>query len=188
MDSGAKEAAAERYRAYLNTLARIHIDPRLRAKFGWSDVVQTAWLEAYLDMDTLEQLDEPARRRRLYRVLVNTLRDRIEYQRAKCRDVGREVALALDASSVSLGGWLAVEDEAPGAAAEAHRRRVRVMEAVALLPDREREALVLLRFHGWKQRQVAEHLGCTTGAVAGLHARALERLRAHLGDLAEDFR
>jgi RNA polymerase sigma-70 factor, ECF subfamily len=175
----------ERYRRYLNTLAMIHIDPRLRAKFDWSDVIQETWFEAYRDMEKLEQLDDPARRQRLYRMLVNNLRDRINYERRKCRDAGREVSLdqSLSESSARLEGWLAVEGEEPGQAAETNRRRVRVMEAIAQLPDREREALVLQRYHDWKLREIAEHLGCTTGAVAGLHARALSRLRQLLPEL-----
>jgi RNA polymerase sigma-70 factor (ECF subfamily) len=187
MSPDAEQVVLARYRAYLDTLAMIHLDPRLRPKFGWSDVIQQTWIEAYRDMARLERLDEPARRRRLYRMLVNNLREQIARVRAQCRDVGRERSLdaALDESTGRLSGWLAVEDD-PGAAADAHARRVRVMEAVALLPDREREALVLQRYHGWKLREIAEHLGCTTGAVAGLHARALARLRELLPDLEGD--
>ena len=54
------------------------------------------------------------------------------------------------------------------------------------LPEREREALILQKYHGWTQAQIAAHLGCTAGAVAGLHARGLKRLRELLPDLSEE--
>ena len=57
---------------------------------------------------------------------------------------------------------------------------LRLLEALAKLDVRQREALILQQYHGWKLAQIAEHLGCTSGAVAGLHARGLKRLRQFL--------
>jgi DNA-directed RNA polymerase specialized sigma24 family protein len=54
--------------------------------------------------------------------------------------------------------------------------------ALSQLPQREREALILQKHRGWSLGQIAEHLGCTTGAVAGLHARDLKRLCELLAD------
>ena len=50
----------ERYRAYLDCLTYIQVDPRLWRRFGWSDVVNHTLLEAYRDLAKLQGLDEPA--------------------------------------------------------------------------------------------------------------------------------
>jgi RNA polymerase sigma factor (sigma-70 family) len=60
---------------------------------------------------------------------------------------------------------------------------LRLLEALSKLDARQREAIILQKYHGWKLTQIAEHLGCTTGAVAGLHAHGFKKLRKHLADL-----
>lgn len=178
-------AALEACLRYLETLSLIQIDPRVRARVGFSDVVQETMLEAYKDLDRIAGMSEPDRRRWLARMLVNNLKDQVDHHRAGCRDVGRDrpVDGELDASSGRLEGWLAADSAPPDDRAADNERAGRVLEAIAQLPDREREALVLQRYHGWKLREIAAHLGCTTGTVAGLHARALAGLRKLLPDL-----
>ena len=94
----------ERYRAYLECLTFIQIDPRLWRRFGWSDVVNQTLLEAYRDLAQLQQIDEGDRNRRLRRMLLNNLLDRIEHERAEMRDYRREASLddALTGSSCNL--------------------------------------------------------------------------------------
>lgn len=179
------DEALTRYRRYLETLAFIQLDPRLNARFGLSDVIQDTLLEAYRDRVRIEQFDEASRCRWLSRMFVNNLKERVAAERAQCRDVGREQALggAFDASTCRLERYLADDRaEAPDQLL-ARERAARVLDGIARLPDREREALVLQQYHGWKLKEIAERLQCTTGAVAGLHARALARLRDLLPDL-----
>jgi RNA polymerase sigma-70 factor (ECF subfamily) len=59
---------------------------------------------------------------------------------------------------------------------------LRLAEALAQLPERQRDAIILQKFHGWKLAEIAEHLECTTGVVAGLQARGLARLRQLVPD------
>lgn len=54
--------------------------------------------------------------------------------------------------------------------------RARVREAIAELPDRQREVIMWHFFLNWSIKQVAEHLELNEGAVYGLKARALKRL------------
>jgi RNA polymerase sigma-70 factor, ECF subfamily len=169
----------ERYRAYLDCLSCIQVDPRLWRRFGWSDVVNHTLLEAYRDLAKLQALDEAGRKRRLRRMLLHNLLERIEHERAEKRDYRREASLdeALTGSSCNLKKLLAEDSAGPEVRADAAERGTLLAEALSQLPQREREALILQKYHGWSLAQVAEHLGCTTGAVAGLHARGLKRLR-----------
>jgi RNA polymerase sigma-70 factor (ECF subfamily) len=174
-----------RYQTYLECLTLIQVDPRLWRRFGWSDIVNHTLLEAHRELPLLEALDEADRNRRLRRMLMNNLLERIEQERAQLRDYRREVALdeALAGSSCNLQRWLAVDTPPPDVRAELNEVALRLAEALMQLPEREREALISQKYHGWTLAQIAEHLGCTIGAVAGLHARGVKRLRQLLPDL-----
>jgi RNA polymerase sigma-70 factor (ECF subfamily) len=177
--------ALEKYRAYLETLTFIQIDPRLRGQVRHSDVVQNTLVEAWMQLDPLQALDEVERRRRLRRMLINNLLDRVREVTAACRDARRDRSLeeAAAESACRLQGWLAAEGSSPSEQLVRKEDEERLLEALAQLPEREREALTLQKYHGRTLAQIAEHLGCTTGAVAGLHARGLKRLRQLLPDM-----
>lgn len=184
----APDRILQKYQAYLECLTYIRVDPRLWRRFGWSDIVQVTLEEAYRDLKLLESLSEAERQRRLRRMLVNNLLERIEHERAKIRDHRQEVYLndALSSSSSNLQNDLAVDAPSPAAHVESAERAAQLVEALSRLPERERQALLLQKYHGWTLAQIAEQLQCTIGAVAGLHARGLERLRRNLGTEAEE--
>jgi RNA polymerase sigma-70 factor (ECF subfamily) len=169
----------EEFRGYLETLTWIQVAPRLRSKFGLSDVIsQTLW-EAYQALDRIRELDEPGRKRWLRRMLVNNLLEEIRRWKRGRRDHRAEQPLEADAdaSSCRLQSWLAAEDASPSERAVEQEEALRLLEALSRLPERQREALILQRYHGWKLREIAEHLNCTVNAVAGLHAHGLKKLR-----------
>jgi hypothetical protein len=51
--------ALEPFRSYLEVLARVHLDPRLRGKLDPADVVQQTLLRAYAAWPTLQNPDRP---------------------------------------------------------------------------------------------------------------------------------
>jgi RNA polymerase sigma-70 factor (subfamily 1) len=177
--------ALEEFRAYLETLTFIQIDPRLRSKFGLSDVVQNTLLEAFQDFERIQALDPAGHKRWLRRMLVNNLLQEIERWQAGRRDYRLEQPLQGDAeeSSCLLQSWLVAEDTAPSGRLADEEKSLRLLEALAKLDPRQREALILQKYHGYTLAQIAGHLGCTTGAVAGLHARGLQHLRDLLPDM-----
>jgi RNA polymerase sigma factor (sigma-70 family) len=59
---------------------------------------------------------------------------------------------------------------------------MRVLEALAQLPKRQREVVILKQYHDLKLVEIAECLGCTTNVAAGLHARGLAKLSTLLAD------
>jgi RNA polymerase sigma-70 factor (ECF subfamily) len=177
----------EEFRAYLETLTFIQIDPRLRSKFSMSDLVQNTLLEAWPQVEQLDALDPAARKRKLRTMLMNNLLDEIDRWRTQGRDVRRERSLeaAAEESSCRLKLWLAVEGSSPSEQLMRDEQGLRLLEALAKLDPRQREALILQKYHGWTLAQIAEHLDCTIGVVAGLHARGLQKLREHLTELGD---
>jgi RNA polymerase sigma-70 factor (ECF subfamily) len=175
----------EEFRAYLETLRSIQINPRLRSKFGMSDIIQVTLIEARRDLKQLEKLDPDSRKARLREMLIHNLLDKIDEFRTRKRDVRLEQSLdeAAAESSCRLRDWLAAEQSTPSGQLIKHEKKLRVLEALAQLPEHEREALILQQYHGRTLREIAEQLGCTTNAVAGYQARGRKRLRDLLADL-----
>jgi RNA polymerase sigma-70 factor (ECF subfamily) len=172
----------EQYRGYLNVLARSRLDPRLQAKLDPSDVVQQTLLEAYQGLDQLRG-QTPAQvvawlRQILTRNLANAVRD---FSRER-RDVAREQSLEqiLQNSSAQLDAWLAAEQTSPSERMQQQEAADRMTRALALLPEVQREVVVLRHCHGWSIKALSRHLGRSPGAVAGLLHRGLEAVRAQL--------
>lgn len=63
----------------------------------------------------------------------------------------------------------------------ANERRRWLVEAVAALPDRDREVIALRYFADLSEAETASALGCPPGTVKSRLSRALSRLRATLG-------
>ena len=192
--------ALERYRAYLHLLARMQLDPRLRGKLDLSGVVQQTLLEAH-------QAAGPAAAGPaaggpaaggpaaggpahvpplawLRRILANNLGDEVRKLTTAKRDVSREQSLeaSLEASSARLDEWLAAEQSSPSEQLQREEQALRLAQALAELPEAQREALVLQHWHGWSLADIARHFDRSPAAVAGLLKRGLQRLRTVLGE------
>lgn len=175
----------ERYRPYLELLARMQFDRRLQAKLDPSDIVQQTMLQAYRALPD-HRGDNSAQmaawlRQILARNLTHTVRD---LQRDK-RDVRRERSLQqnLDQSSARLEAWLEGEQSSPSRIAERNEQLLQLAEAVAALPADQREAIELHYWHGWKLSEIAERLDRSVSAVGGLLHRGLRGLRGSLTTL-----
>ncbi|MCI0378180.1 MAG: sigma-70 family RNA polymerase sigma factor [Gemmataceae bacterium] len=176
------ELTLERYRNYLHLLARLQLERRLQAKLDASDVVQQTLLEAHQARGQLRgQSDAELQawlRQILARNLANAVRD---FGRAK-RDVARERSLhaAIEDSSARLDDWLAAEQSSPSERANRNEQALRLADALASLPEAQREAVVLRHWQGWSLAEVSRHLERSPAAVAGLLHRGLKELRARL--------
>ena len=177
----------EQFRAYLELLARMQLNPRLQAKMGPSDVVQQTMLQAHRAWKdfcgTTERELAAWLRKILARNLAHAGRD---HGRAK-RDVARERSLeaSLKESSVRLQAWLAADESSPSQKAERHERAVCLAEALESLPESQREAVELHYWQGWTLAQIGEHLGRSKPAVAGLLHRGVRRLKHLLQEREE---
>ncbi len=79
--------------------------------------------------------------------------------------------------------------EGPGADEPVLRavRRAAVLEALGRLPRRQREVLVLRHYLELSEREIAETLGISPGAVKSHASRGAARLRHHLARLQEEI-
>src|SRR6516164_5277079 len=71
--------ALEPFRSYLEVLARVHLDPRLRGKLDAADVVQQALLRAYAAWPEMNNRDQPVLTAWLRRILARTLADVVKH-------------------------------------------------------------------------------------------------------------
>jgi RNA polymerase sigma-70 factor (ECF subfamily) len=180
--------ALEQHRGYLMFLARLQLDQRLQAKVDLSGVVQQTLLEAYLARDQMRDQPSDQRLACLRCVLAHNLADEIRKVRADKRDVGREKSLhaAIDQSSLRLEAWIVANQSGPDAQVERQERAVQLAAALDRLPEAQREALVLQHWQEWTLARIAEHMGRTPAAIAGLLKRGLSQLRVELNDARED--
>jgi RNA polymerase sigma-70 factor (ECF subfamily) len=174
----------ERYREYLQTLARLQLGDRLRGKLDPSGVVQQTLLEAHQARDQLRGLNGAQLAAWLRRALANNLADEVRRLGAQVRDVGRERPLArsVDESSARLEAFLAADQTSPSQQAVRQEDLLRLAKALARLPEDQRSAVELHHLEGRTLAETAEVLGRTRSAVASLVFRGLRNLRQMLDE------
>jgi RNA polymerase sigma-70 factor (ECF subfamily) len=175
-----RELDLERYRHYLAALARAQVDPGLRDRVDLSGVVQQTFLEAYQKLRELNGATPEQLAGWLRKILAHNLADALRNLGAAKRNAARQRSLeaALEESSLRLGNWLTSSDQSsPSLNLQRQERAVQLADALATLPDAQREALVLRYWHDWPLARISAHLGRTPAAVAGLLKRGLKELR-----------
>jgi RNA polymerase sigma-70 factor (ECF subfamily) len=78
--------------------------------------------------------------------------------------------------------WLALEQSSPSQKLVRQEEALQLADAMAALPEAQREALILNNWHGWTVSEIARHMGRSSTAVAGLLKRGLQQLRQQLTD------
>ncbi len=176
------ELLLARYRPDLRAFIEVRLDRGLRARVDPSDIVQETQLELVRRLpEFLEARPMPFHvwvRKKAYERLVNVRRDHIQAAR---RSVKREVAWP-DRSSLLLARPLLAHTSSPSAQLQAREFADRVAQAVAELPEPDRE--ILLMRHG--EELSYEEIGCLLdlqpAAARKRFGRALLRLRKVLID------
>lgn len=101
----------------------------------------------------------------------------------------RHAAESLDAmqtrSDTGESAWQMADERLSDPSEQAAEREVqaRIFEAVKRLPDAQRTAVILCRYHGESYEEIARVLGCTVGAVKSLLHRARQTLKEELKGL-----
>lgn len=179
-DATAQGRLLERYRAYLQLLARCQIGRRLGGKVDASDVVQETLLKAGRGFADFRGNTETEMAAWLRHILASALVDQVRRfygtQRRNIR-LERNLLGALDRSSQALDGGLVSPQSSPSQRASRQEQAVLVANALTRLPEHYREVLVLRHLEELSFPEIARRSGQTVDAVKSLWTRALARLR-----------
>jgi RNA polymerase sigma factor (sigma-70 family) len=135
------------------------------------DIVQDSFLLAYRGIGRF-RLGEPFAPW-FYRIVTNTARQQWRYARHRHEvsldvmsledEAGQQLEATADSSHTDRGD--------PAQHAERAESRTALLAALATLPHKQREAVVLRYYFGYSDRQIASVLGCRLGTVQQrLHA------------------
>jgi RNA polymerase sigma-70 factor (ECF subfamily) len=176
----------ERHRDYVRRFVELRLDPHLRVRVDPSDVVQEAQIEAVRRLDGY--LDEAPMPFRLW--LRQIAQDRLlmlgrHHRGAQRRAVTREIAWP-DESSLAFAQQLLASAPSPSARLAASELAHRVQQAVAQLPEADREIVLLRNFEGLSNQEVAHLLGIQPAAASQRYGRALLRLRKLLDEVSSE--
>ena len=114
-------------------------------------------------------------------LLANLLRDAFR-KFARPGAVERSLQSALDQSSAGLEEFLAADLTSPSERIDRQERLVRLADALAKLPEDQRNAVELKHLQGLSLVEAAGRMGRSVPAVAGLLQRGLKALRNDLGN------
>jgi RNA polymerase sigma-70 factor (ECF subfamily) len=172
----------ERYRAYLDLLARAQLPSPLRSRVGPSDIVQQTLLQAHRKRDQFRGTGEAEFRAWLRAILARLIAD--EARRGGLGTAGllRPLERALEASARRLEHWLAADGSSPSRNLLRQERLLELAEAMGRLPADQRSALELRYLQGLSVAEVCQQMGRSTSSVANLLYRGLKGLRERLGD------
>ena len=160
------------------------IDRRWRAVLDEDDVMQVAYLEAFLHLDQLVSRDTAGFVAWLSRIAQNALRDAVRgLQRDKRPHPSRRVHAPPGSadSYVSLLETLMATTTTPSQHAAVKEAVLSMEAALARLPKDYRAVVQAYDLDGMLITEVAEKLGRSVGAVHMLRARAHDRLREIMG-------
>jgi RNA polymerase sigma-70 factor, ECF subfamily len=168
----------------LAALGRAQLRSSLVGKVDLSGVVQQALLDAHAAGDKFPAGDPAQARAWLTAAFLHKLTDAIRWATAWRRDARRDVPIDVSAGSnaAPLIDLLPADASTPsGRAVRAEEAGVLARALAGLNPD-QRRAVEWRYLHGRSVREIADALGRSKEAVAGLLKRGLEQLRGRLAD------
>ncbi len=180
-DDRARDELLTRHRARLWRMVAVRLDRRVAARVDASDIVQEALAEAagrlpdYLSQPPLPFY--PWLRHIAWQHLLKCHQRHIGAQRRSVDREGRREPALPDDSAAQLADRLVADDTSASGRVIRAEERQRLRAALALLPPRDREVLVLRHLEQLSTAEIGAVLGISAGAIMTRHTRALERLR-----------
>jgi RNA polymerase sigma-70 factor (ECF subfamily) len=172
----------ESYRGYLLLLARVQLTQQLQGRLDPSDLVQQTLLKAHQNRDQFRGSSEPEQVAWLRAILARTLTDAVRKISPKAGPRERSLEAALEQSSRNLESILAAEQTSPSQRVIHHERLTRLADAIAQLPDDQRQAVELRHLHGLATTDIAQEMNRSVAAIGGLLHRGLRALRVALDE------
>jgi len=175
-DEAAASILFDRHAAALRASVRRHLPAALRAKVGESDVVQEAWLAAYLSLPGFEDRGDRSFVKWLQRILEHKVNDEIRRHAGVAkRDARREERLATGAAVADAG------QASPSAEVASIERSAALRAAIDDLPSDQAAVVRWVHQEGLTLTEAGARMGRSADAARKLYGRALVRLGGRLG-------
>jgi RNA polymerase sigma-70 factor, ECF subfamily len=166
----------EEHQARLLAMVRRRLDPALAARLSAEDVLSDAFLEARRKWAAFKARSDLTPYAWLYGIVRDRLIEAWRRENRACRAPGREVPWP-DRSSMQLVLGLFGSGTGPSAEAAAADLQQRVLAALQLLKDRDREILWMRHHDDLSFPEIATVLDIAANAARVRYVRALDRLR-----------
>jgi RNA polymerase sigma-70 factor, ECF subfamily len=180
--AGPEPRPLEQYAEYLRLLARLQIDPRLRGRLDPSDIVQQTLLIACDKQEQFRGRTDAELAAWLRSILVSVLAQQMRRLRKHQPEQARSLEQALDDSSARLDAYLARHESTPGRRLARAEQAMRLISALAELPDDQRIALELHHLQGLTVPEAARRMEKTVASVTGLLYRGGKALRQQMSE------
>jgi RNA polymerase sigma-70 factor (ECF subfamily) len=182
-DADASDPQLEAFRNYLELLARVRLDPRLRGKLDPADLVQQTLLQAVAARERFSG-DDAHRVAWLRTILAHVMIDAVrKFGRPGGGEREPSLEAVLEQSSARLEAFHAADLTSPSGRAERNERLLRLADALARLPEDQRRAVELRHLQGLPLAEIASQMGRSVDSVVGLIHRGLRALRRDLEEL-----
>jgi RNA polymerase sigma-70 factor (ECF subfamily) len=180
-DDEAARLLFDRHLPELRAKARARLPAALRGKVSESDVVQDAWLAAFLDVGKFEDRGDGSFAKWLQKILRHKLLDEVRrHARVGKRDARREERLVTDASVVDAG------QPSPSVEAAAAEKSAALRDAIDDLPSDHAAVLRLIHQEGLTLVEAGARMGRSADAVRKLYGRALVRLGGRIRGVRDE--
>src|SRR5262245_39861848 len=171
-DEAAAKLLFDRHLPALRAKARARLPASLRGKVGPSDVVQDAWLAAFLSLCDFEDRGDGSFAAWLKRILERKVLDEVRrHVESDKRDENRKVRLATEAERLAA----ATGQRTPSAEVLDAEESARVRAVVASLPADYATVMQLVHQEGLTLADAAARMGRSPDAARKLYRRALAR-------------
>lgn len=171
----------DHFRPVLLTLAEAMISSTLRGDLEASDLVQQTLLEAHCNAEQLALVSQSAFFSWLRSALNHNMLDAVKHLKAQKNDVRRRVrASDLEASFIRLEQVLVADETSPSEVVQRNEQVCTMLSALQTLPDNQKRAVIMKHLNGRSLREIAEELGLSEPAAAGVLHRGRQQLAKFL--------
>jgi len=179
-DEAAARMLFERHLPALRAKAHARLPRQLRGKVAESDVIQDAWLAAFLSLGDFEDRGDGSFAAWLRQILDHKLLDGVRrHARVAKRDARREVRLATQARDAACAPG--VRQASPSGKVAAAEAAAALRAVVGGLPEDQRTVVRLVHEEELTLVQAGARMGRSADAARMLYSRALSRLSRLLG-------
>ncbi|MBL8898349.1 MAG: sigma-70 family RNA polymerase sigma factor [Planctomycetes bacterium] len=176
-DANALNALFERNLPLLEAFLRVRAGRALQARESIRDLAQSVCREVLGDWEKIELRSEKEFRNYLFLEAGRKILKKARFHAQERRDARREAgSLDTDEAETLRGVYASVLT--PSRCADAREEVAAIEDAIAELPEAQRDAITLTRLLGLTTAEAAVELEVSESAVRGLIARGLARIAA----------